>query len=180
MIDINDLKNHLTSQNSQTTLNTLKKSNLIEQSSQSNLINKKDKENEEIQEEKIVNHTYNKNVTKNKIELHSSSCCCCRCFGLFSLLCQAMNCFSGWCLRPCCSTAGLLGGLGAIGGLLAGVMFMGIFGIIPIPYELTRNICNATHERNNFYYHHNFTIIKTIERNDSINKSMFIKKNGPF
>lgn len=160
---------------SSNSLETLKKQDLTRLTSETNLIKNKlenvTEKEKEIEQEQRVTNNYNRKVTKNKIELHSGSCCCCRCFGLFSLCFQVLNCFSGWCLRPCCSTAAVLGGIGALGGVLAGVMLMGVFGIIPIPMEFTRNICNATHERNNYYYQNNFTIIKEIDTNSSFDKS---------
>jgi hypothetical protein len=56
--------------------------------------------------------------------------------------------------------------------ILAGVVITALcmvqLGILRIPEQVTRSICNATHERNNFYYHQNFTIIKEVEKNSSM------------
>jgi hypothetical protein len=86
-----------------------------------------------------------KNYTKNnfKIGTGGSSLCC----GMLNLCFNAMSCFSSCCLRPCCSVAALLGGLIFIGFILSFAILMGIFGVLPIPKEITRNICNYS-ERN--------------------------------
>lgn len=112
-------------------------------------------------------NNYNKKVNKNKIELHSGGCCCSSCCGLFSLFCNFLSVFSSCCFKPCCSTAAVLGGVGALGGLLAGVVFAGVFGIIPIPYDLTKSICNSTIGRHNIIYQENFTVYKTLEKNST-------------
>lgn len=166
LIDINDLKTHLTSTN---TLETLKTKN-----SQSNLVKENEDEEEGFGDEKIVNN-YNKHVTKNKIHIHSNSCCCCKCFKIFSFCCQIFHFLASLCLKPCCSMAGILGGLGALSGILAGAALMGIVGVIPIPYEITKNICNATHQKNVYYYQHNHTFF--VEKNNSFDPSELEKKN---
>ena len=81
-----------------------------------------------------------------------------RCCGLFrcllgllqlltGLLACATSCLANCCCRPCCSAAGLLGGVGAIGGLVAGGAALGVIGLIPIPVEFTRNICQLERQR---------------------------------
>lgn len=62
--------------------------------------------------------------------------------------------------KPCCSTAGMLGGVGALGGLVAGGAALGVIGVIPIPVEFTRNICKMERERhffNDTRFNNNFT-----------------------
>lgn len=91
-------------------------------------------------------------------------CCCVHaCSSFLHIISRIFKCFKICCCAPCCSTAALLGAFGAIGGLLAGFAFLGVFGIIPIPMELTRLICNASAENQKFYYYNNnLTIIKEI------------------
>lgn len=157
LIDINDLKTHLASTNSRATIDTIKTKN-----SQSNLI-KNDEENE-LGEEKIINN-FNNHVTK-KIKINSSPFLCCKIFSIFSCCFQL---FCGLCFKPCCSTAGFLGVFGLLIGLMAGGTLMGLSGVIPIPYEITKNICNTTHDNNYYYYQQNHTFY--VEKNVSFEPS---------
>lgn len=167
LIDINDLKTHLASTNSQATMDTIKTKN-----SQSNLI-KADEDNESTNE-KIVNN-FNKHVTK-KIHISSNPFLCCKIFSLFSCCFQF---FCGLCFKPCCSTAGFLGVFGLLIGLLTGGALMGLSGVIPIPYEITKNICNTTQDNNYYYYQHNHTFY--VERNSSLEPSKLkLKKSKSY
>ncbi|CAF0715734.1 unnamed protein product [Brachionus calyciflorus] len=168
LIDINDLKTHLASTN---TLDTLKTKN-----SESNLVKEKKSEDEEEDDEKVVNN-YNKNVTKNKIHIHSNSCCCFKCCGLFNFCFQIFQFLCSLCLKPCCSTAGVLSGLCALGSMLTGAALLGIVGVIPIPYEITKNICNSTNEKNFYYYQHNHTFF--VEKNNSLNPNFYFNRTCP-
>ena len=101
----------------------------------------------------------------NKIELHTDMCCCGPCFSALNLGCQCFKLLSSCCLRPCCSAAAILCGFGLVGMLLAGILFAFMFGLIPIPHQVTQNICNSTRE--SFYFRENFTIYKMEEKNTS-------------
>jgi hypothetical protein len=120
-----------------------------ELSSQSNLIDIQKSTNQSA-----ITNT-NKKVTKNNIHINSGSCCCTSCCGFLNICLQIFSCLSSCCFQPCCNMAAVLGGIVAIGGLLVGVFLMGIFGLIPIPNEITTNICNASLERH--FYYNNFT-----------------------
>ena len=140
VIDLNDLKTHLTGTNNQNTKSydslTTNKTNKTELSLSSGVIN------EEPKLETFEPQYMSQTTTKNKVSIHANFGCCQSCVGLLNFFLGFLSCFSNCCFRPCCSTAAMLGGLGALGGILAGVLFMGIVGIIPVPYEITKNICN--------------------------------------
>jgi len=79
-------------------------------------------------------------------------CGCIRsCIAFLSFLVNFLSCLttavSNCLCRPCCSAAGMLGGVGALGGVMAGAAALGVLGIIPIPVEITRNICQMERER---------------------------------
>jgi len=79
-------------------------------------------------------------------------CGCVRsCIALLSFLVNFLSCLtsavSNCCCKPCCSTAAMLGGVGALGGVMAGAAALGVLGIIPIPVEIARNICHMQTER---------------------------------
>lgn len=104
----------------------------------------------------------------------ANPCCCLHgCFSFFYFISKIFKCFKMCCCTPCCSTAALLGGMSALGGILAGCFFMGVFGIIPIPMELTKLICNASEAQKFYYYHNNLTIIKEIGNYNFTNPSIF-------
>ena len=90
------------------------------------------------------------------------ACCCCgpSLCGLVSFFLGFLQFFSSCCFRPCCSTAAMLGGVGAIGGLLTGVVCMGVLGVLPLPIELTKNICDLA--RNN-------TVVNIMDTNMTYN-----------
>lgn len=115
--------------------------------------------------------------TKNTVKINADLGCCSSCFSFFGFFCQCFSCFTSFCCKPCCSAAGLIGGIGALGGLLAGVLMLGIVGVIPIPYEVTKAICNATNERNIFMnpnYTHNMTGFFLPPFNHSLTTSIWI------
>ena len=121
-----------------------------ELSSQSNLIDAQKNANQSP-----ITNLKNKKVTKNNIHINSGSCCCTSCCGFINACLQIFTCLSSCCFQPCCNMAAVLGGIVAIGGLLVGVFLMAIFGLIPVPNEITKNICNASTERH--FYYNNFT-----------------------
>lgn len=143
LIDLNELKSNYSS-NYQTkksiesiVLNQANKSS-YELSSHHNLVAK---------DETSENNPYNI-LTKNKIEIHSNFGCFRSCFGIVHFFISFLQCCSSCCFRPCCSTAAILGGFGAISGLVVGLVMMCILGILPVPPEVTKNICSI--ERDNF------------------------------
>jgi len=102
----------------------------------------------------------NNNINKtNRIEFHSNGFGCCRFFyALFSFFCGCLQCFTNCCFRPCCSTAAILAGFTGLGGLLAGIMVMGVIGVLPLPVEFTKNICNMDRHRTFINYNDNQTM----------------------
>ncbi len=102
---------------------------------------------EEVVPQQINNLT--KNYYKRKVNIGSPSECC----TMINLCCNMMSCFSSCCMRPCCSLAALLGGLLFVGFILATAILLGMFGVLPIPKEITRNICNSSEKFNNQFSH---------------------------
>lgn len=115
-------------------------------------------------------------TTRNSVHVHANLGCGQSCMGFANFCCAFFTCFGSFCCRPCCSAAGLLAGIGALGGLLAGAIMMGVMGFIPIPIEVTKAICNMTHDRN-FYYHNdnlsNLTGINVFDPNFTTRKLRF-------
>ena len=108
-------------------------------------------------------------------------CCCVQaCFSFFYFISKIFKCLKLCCCAPCCSMAALLGSVGALGGLLAGFAFLGVFGVIPIPMEVTRMICNGSEAQKFYYYNNNLTIIKEIGNfnytNSGIYQIIYLKK----
>jgi hypothetical protein len=98
---------------------------------------------QEVSPQHINNLT--KNYYKRKINIGGPSECC----TMFNLCCNMISCFSSCCMKPCCSLAALLGGLIFVGFILATAILLGMFGFLPIPKEITRNICNSSEKLNN-------------------------------
>ena len=153
LIDLNELKSNYSSsyhtkKSIESIVLTQPNKSSFELSSQHNLVAK--------EESSETNH-YNR-LTKNKIEIHSNFGCFRSCFGVAHFFLSFLQCCSSCCFRPCCSTAAILGGFGAISGLVVGVVMMCILGILPVPPEVTKNICSF--ERDNYQNNHtiyNFT-----------------------
>ena len=161
LIDINDLKHHL---NSTSNLLTLKNTEMSTVSSKVNLIEPKAGRGAH---EELYSSQQMRNDSKRKRKRRRGVCCCLVqvCVLLFKCSVGSIKCFTSCCVKPWCSMASVLAILAALGGVLAAVLCMGMLGVVTIPHEITRSICNATHERNNFYYQQNFTIIKEVEKN---------------
>lgn len=145
VIDINDLKTHLNTQTMQSQ-HTIK-TNLSHLSEKSQVIKEEPHKGEGAQE--------NKDSPKIVVK-----CGCIRIFISFMhFLCGIFSCFTNcladFCCKPCCSTAAMLGGVGAIGGAVAGAAALGVLGVIPIPVEFTRNICKFD-PNHNLYNNTNF------------------------
>lgn len=113
-----------------------------------------------------TNAKSNPNRTR-KSRKTTSACCLIRsCCSVFYVLLKVFKCFRCLCCQPLCSTAAVLSVFSLMAGVLAGGLCLGIFGIIPIPVEVTRAICNASSSHNftdRHYYHNNLTIIKEIQ-----------------
>lgn len=100
----------------------------------------------------VINKT-----TKNNIQLGSGCCFFRFIFSIFGFFCSCLQCFTNCCFRPCCSTAAILAGFTGLGGLLAGIMVMGVVGVLPLPVEFTKNICNMDRHRTFINYNDNQT-----------------------
>jgi hypothetical protein len=132
----------------------------------------------------VLNPSIN-NVTKNyykrKVNIESSSECC----TVVNLCCNMISCFSSCCMRPCCSLAALLGGLIFVGFILATAILLGMFGVLPIPKEITRNICNSSQKLNNQFNNfdkkfHSDQLgkSKNIFNNSNITNSIFFNQSS--
>jgi hypothetical protein len=179
LIDINDLKQHLVSTNNLLSLNLANDNSNVKTStavsSKANLIDSANTQAESVKEdEQEVEKRTLKKIKRGKRRSSTvDTCCCCfrSCVGLFRCLTGCTRCISVCFFRPCCSMASTLFTFIALAVILVVVVCMGLVGIIQVPQEITRSICNATYERNNFYYHQNFTIIREIEKHNSSSKT---------
>lgn len=160
LIDINDLKNHF----------TLSQANMIESNKQNTMSTRMSVvgSNQPLDSETTSTMMRKKSHRISSISYTSPAdvfCCfCCGCFKTFKCFAKCLTCLNSCCFRPCCSMAGILFVLVALVCMLAAVLCMTVFGVIQVPNEITQTICNATHEKNNYFYHQNFTIIREIEK----------------
>jgi hypothetical protein len=97
---------------------------------------------------------YKKTVNKTTIKVPSICSCCQCCVQVFSLLLQCLQCLGSCLCTPFCCAAGVFGAFAAA----AGVVALGVFGVIPIPVDLTNAICNSENHRNIFVTYENATV----------------------
>jgi hypothetical protein len=100
------------------------------------------------------NVTYKKTVNKTTIKVPSICSCCQCCVQIFSLFLQCLQCLGSCLCTPFCCAAGVFGAFAAA----AGVVALGVFGIIPIPVNWSNAICNPENHRNIFVTYENATV----------------------
>ncbi len=176
LIDINDLKAHLnnSSHTTTTTANTQVTSLASILSSKADLMIHEQNKNDLVKASKNKDKKNEKIENKNRKKpffLRVFQCFFC-CLGkplyyLIRSMLKCFHCFFACFFKPCCNTASVLAVLFAFIGLMVGIVCMNAIGMIKLPQEITNNICNATHERNNYFFHYNSTVIKEIDRNKS-------------
>lgn len=82
----------------------------------------------------------------------------------FCFFFKCFRCLTSCLLKPCCSTAAILGGFICLGILIISIAFAGVLGLLPIPNELTKNICSMDRHKTWINYNDNQTAFNMSDR----------------